>query len=273
MRKITRIRLCFFSPTGNTVTVARYIGSVLANKLKVAVQEDDFTLLKDRQYLRQYEDNELVVFAMPTYAGRLPNKIAPDLREKFLATDTPAIALVTFGNRSFDNSLAELSTILSENSFTLLAAAAFACKHAFAEIGTEHPTTNDYELMDALAQAVIEKLKKDNEKKPEIPGNGDAKVAYYQPLKLDGSPAKFLKAKPLTNKDTCNNCGLCARLCPMAAINPNDVFDIPGTCIKCQSCVIHCPKAAKYFDDPDFLSHKKMLEKNYARAVNSEIFI
>ena len=56
-------------------------------------------------------------------------------------------------------------------------------------------------------------------------------------------------------------CGLCAKICPMGAIDPNDPSHIPGTCIKCCACTTYCPSGAKKFDDPDFLSHTAMLEK------------
>ncbi|MEW3584266.1 ferredoxin, partial [[Clostridium] symbiosum] len=42
---------------------------------------------------------------------------------------------------------------------------------------------------------------------------------------------------------------------------------------KCQACVKKCPTNAKYFDDPAFLSHIAMLEQNYTRRAEAEIFI
>ena len=103
--------------------------------------------------------------------------------------------------------------------------------------------------------------------------NGDAPVApYYIPLGEDGQPAKFLKAKPQTDLDKCDHCGKCAAVCPMGSIDPKNTDEVPGICIKCQACIKYCPKGAKYFDDPRFLSHKAMLEKNYQRTAESEIF-
>ena len=88
----------------------------------------------------------------------------------------------------------------------------------------------------------------------------------------DGQPAKFLKAKPQTDPDKCTDCGLCAAVCPMGSIDPADVSSVPGVCIKCQACVVKCPTGAKYFDDPAFLSHKDMLETNYTRRAESQLF-
>ena len=70
-----------------------------------------------------------------------------------------------------------------------------------------------------------------------------------------------------------NNCGACARLCPMGAIDPKNVSNVPGTCIKCQRCVRKCTKGAKYFDDEAFLSHVKMLEQNFAEPKDNEVFL
>ena len=59
----------------------------------------------------------------------------------------------------------------------------------------------------------------------------------------------------------------------MGSINLEDPTQIDGICIKCQACVKKCPKQAKYFDDPAFLSHVEMLKRNYQRAVKNEIFV
>ena len=49
----------------------------------------------------------------------------------------------------------------------------------------------------------------------------------------------------------------------MGAIDPRNVAEVPGICIKCQSCVRKCTHHAKYFDDPAFLSHVAMLERSF----------
>ena len=51
---------------------------------------------------------DLVVVGSPTYAGRMPNKIAPDFQARLRGNGALAVAAVTFGNRAYDNSLAEL---------------------------------------------------------------------------------------------------------------------------------------------------------------------
>jgi NAD-dependent dihydropyrimidine dehydrogenase PreA subunit len=86
---------------------------------------------------------------------------------------------------------------------------------------------------------------------------------YYRPLEADGKPANFLKGKPKTDPDRCIRCGLCAKVCSMGSIDPEDVSSVPGICIKCQACVLKWPNGARYVDDPVMMSHKEMLEENY----------
>ena len=92
-------------------------------------------------------------------------------------------------------------------------------------------------------------------------GRPNTCLLYTSPRDRHGEPIKdFLKAKPVTDSDKCVKCGLCARLCPMAAIDPNDVSSVVGKCIKCCACVKKCPKGAKYFDHEGYLYHQHELE-------------
>ena len=93
---------------------------------------------------------------------------------------------------------------------------------------------------------------------------------YYVPLKVDGSPAKFLKAKPKTDASKCDQCGICYRVCPMSSISEDDYSDVVGICIKCQACIRKCPQGAKYFDDEDFLSHVAMVRENFTRRATNK---
>ena len=195
------------------------------------------------------------------------------MQNLFKGKRTPAVAVVTFGNRSFDNSLSELHMELEKNNFSVIGAGAVVCKHAFAEVGIGRPDDADEKRIAAFADTVFEKLQKSALplSNASIKRN-EALTAYYVPLGTDGKPVNFLKAKPVTDKAKCDNCGVCATVCPMGSIDKNDVSLVPGICIKCQACIVHCHTKAKSFDDPLFLSHKAMLEQNYTRPAASEFF-
>lgn len=249
---------------------------------KIPVRTIDFTLPAARQETYRFEAGYLVVFGTPVYAGRIPNRILPAVQTLFEGNGALAVPVVTFGNRSFDNALIELRIELEQHGFHTIAGAAFVSEHVFSgKLAPGRPDADDFEMMRRFAGQVAEKA-------AAIPaGNldGMAQISapvrvkgiepvpgYYRPLQADGSPAVFLKAKPKTT-DACNDCGLCPKVCPMGSISPEDPRTVTGICIKCQACVKCCPVRAKYFDDPAMLSHILMLEQNYARRAENEIFL
>ena len=100
---------------------------------------------------------------------------------------------------------------------------------------------------------------------------------YIVPIGPEGlhiiQTGKWRTRKPVMDTDKCVKCGLCARLCPMGSIDPNDVSNVAGKCIKCCACVKGCPAEAKYFDDAGYLYHKSELEEVYARPAANEVFL
>lgn len=215
---------------------------------------------------------ELVVVGSPTYAGKLPNKILPDFQSRLRGNGALAVALVTFGNRAYDNALAELCAVLDADGFQVIGAGAFAGRHAFTgALGEGRPDWEDRRELRAFGRALADKLSRGDRSRPAVPG--DPEAPYYVPKGLDGQPAKFLKAKPQTDLGKCSRCGACVRLCPMGAIDPEDPALVTGTCIKCQACVRKCTRGAKYFDDPAFLSHVAMLEANFQDRKPNEVFL
>ena len=162
---------------------------------------------------------------------------------------------------------------MDNNGFRIASAAAVASQHAFSDsLAAGRPDEKDLALLSELAVKTAAKLTADGELPP-VSVPGDAEAAYYRPLGLDGQPAVFLKAKPETDTTKCTNCGICARNCPMGSISPEEPSEVTGICIKCHACVHKCPENAKYFDDPAFLSHKAMLEKNFQRRAETLIIV
>ena len=275
---VSAVRAVWFSPTGTTEQAASAVARTLAEELGVPTDGRSLTVPPARERVYLFPETDLVVAACPTYAGRLPNKIAPDLR-RILRTENRgalAVPLVTFGNRAFDNSLAELCSLLSGNGFRVVSAAAFVCRHAFTDnLGSGRPDWDDRQAMEAFAGGTAEKVRRLSADgpilPPDIPGNPDA--PYYVPRGLDGEPARFLKAKPRTDLSRCSRCGACVRRCPMGAIDPAAPWEVPGVCIKCQACVRVCTRRAKSFEDPAFLSHVAMISHSFPEPKENRVFL
>ena len=273
--KITGVKAVFYSATGNTEEVVTAIAEKIAEKLGGSMEICNFTLPGGRTEAQTYAPSELVVFGTPVYAGRVPNKMLPVVQNNFKGEGALAVPVVTFGNRNFDNGLIELRNELENNGFHTIAGAGFAVSHVFSDkIAPGRPDEADREIMMQFAEAVAEKVEKMEEIPAPIEVRGEDPVGtYYTPLGTDGKPAVFLKAKPKTRPEDCDSCGICVEACPMGSISREDPKEVPGICIKCQACVKKCPTNAKYFDDPAFLSHIAMLEQNYTRRAEAEIFI
>lgn len=271
--QITQVHAVYFSATGNTRKMTTTLANALAASFDVPLEVHDFTLPAAREERYAFAAQDLVVFGMPTYAGKLPNKLLDFVKSGFSGGGALCVPLVTFGNRSFDNSLAELCACLEADGFHTIGAGAFACRHAFTDaLAAGRPDHDDMAALAKLGSAVVGRVVKMTTVPAPVAVDGDADAPYYRPLGLDGEPKVFLKAKPQTDPDKCIRCGVCASLCPMGSISADDVSAVTGVCIKCHSCVRNCPVGAKYFDDPAFLSHRAMLERDYTRRAEDKIF-
>ena len=256
----------YFSPTGSTKQIVEVAASVVCGMLDTEPPQDvDFTPAYMREKTLTFAEGDIVFVGTPTYAGRVPNKIMPFIAENLKGNGAFAVPMVTYGNRSFDDALAELADLLESNGFKLLAGGAFPCQHAFAEtLATGRPDMMDMLSAMQLGEAAVSRMGTGQTMEASVfPGNHPA-GPYYVPKGIDGQPAKFLKAKPVTDRTKCTACGVCVKACPMGSIDADANFDATDTCIKCQACVMKCPVGAKSFDDEAFLSHRQMLMETFS---------
>lgn len=271
MIQIQRVFKIFFSATGTTKRVVDAVG----NELSENAQTYDFTLPAARKAFPLLAPDDLVVFGLPTYAGRLPNLLL-----NYLATiegnGAWAIPVVTFGNRSFDNSLIELRNLLENHHFRTISAGAFSCEHSFSRtLAAGRPDAEDLDFARHLAaesRRKMEALNPQTYSHIPVAVEGDSAAGYYQPRTDEGATIDIRKVKPKTS-DACLRCGTCANVCPMGSISPDDFSTITGICIKCCACVKRCPVQAKYFDDPGYLYHKEQLERRYPQPAPNRMFL
>ncbi len=268
--KIHRVTAVYISPTGGTGSVAEKTARFAAEQLQIPLSIADITL--PGCPVRSFSADDLVIVASPVYAGRLPNKLL-DRFETLYGNGAAAAAIAVCGGRDYGDALSELKGVLISRGFRVTAAAAFIARHAFSDgISPGRPDDSDISLMRRFARELVKKTESGETATVEVPG-AYPPGPYYAPLKEDGAPAVFLKAKPVTNGALCNRCNQCIGVCPMSSIKKDASGIITeGVCIKCQACIRACPRHARSFIDPDFLSHVTMLKRTVGDRREPELF-
>ena len=162
--EVKTVYAVYFSATGNTRKVVTTLANAIAQTLEIPLEVVDFTLPAAREGSYAFSPDDLVIFGMPTYAGKLPNKLLPYVQSGFAGNGALAVPVVTFGNRSFDNALAELSATLEQDGFHTIAAG--------------RPDRQDMTVLAQLGATVVTKLGKMTEIPAPVVVDGDAAALY-----------------------------------------------------------------------------------------------
>jgi ferredoxin len=265
----------YFTGTLTTKLVVQAIALGAAAALEAKLADYDFSLPAAREHFPPFGDGDLVILGTPTYAGRVPNLLLKSLGG-LKGPGALGVPVVLFGNRAYDDSLIELRDILQDAGMATIGAGAFVGEHSFSTLlGRGRPNTDDIDFIETFAERLAHKvarLKKPPPAPISVPGVPKPYGGYYQPQDRRGNPIDLRKVKPITGW-ACVDCKLCVDICPMAAIDPDKVSNVPGVCIKCCACVKRCPRKAKDFSDPLFLLHRSILEDDYYRHAESEVFL
>lgn len=262
----------YFSPTYTTRTVVETIALAIRQKIEEKCGKDLFyksinvttPVMRQAHGNPQFSKDDIVVFGVPVYIGRVPNLIR-DYFASIKGNGAIGIPVAVYGNRAFDDALIELKDIMQGNGFRCITAAAFIGEHSFSyTLGGGRPDAEDIQKATAYGEEIACKI---IEGYPvphnlQVPGN-PYPYQFYNAKSSQNKSIDIRKVKPETDPEKCNNCGLCAMLCPMGAIDPSNCSLTPGICIKCCACVKKCKMKAKYFTDPTYLEHKEILEKNF----------
>ena len=261
---VTSCELIAFSPTGTTRTV---IGAV-AEGIGSPASAFDLTLPE----IHAPAPGEIAVIGTPVYAGRVPETAAARLRRHVRGMGRPAVLVVVYGNRAFEDALLELRDLALELGFVPVAAAAFIGEHSFSTpqwpVAEGRPDATDREKAVAFGRSVRELL--DGVSGPadlrplEVPGN----LPYRQGVQ----PSTIC---PETNTQTCVLCGECVRSCPSEAITlaEDSVLTEASLCLRCFACTRVCPAGARTMRNEKILEFGRMLSTQYAQRREPEFFL
>ncbi len=246
-----------FSPTGSSKLVARAITQGLGSETG---EDFDITLPTERkQHDLLPKKDDMVIFAVPTYAGRLPELAHEWLQELKVAPGTPAICVVLYGNREFDDSLIELRDLVTRRGYKPIAGAAFIGEHSFSNtkfpVAAGRPHKDDLDLGIKFGRDIAAHFDIDNW----ISNAGELKVPGTFPYKDKKPP----KTDFIAVSDACNSCGTCATVCPADAIDAENGFAaIVDKCILCCACIKACPENARSIKPGPVMDISKRLNEN-----------
>lgn len=251
------IHTVVFSPTHTSAKIAHAIESTIACEQRI---KTDLTL--DESLEPIIIQDQLTIIAVPVYAGRVAPLAIKRLR-KVKGINSPAILVVLYGNREYEDALVELYDVAKEAGFTPLSAAAFIGEHSYSTdempIAKSRPNSTDLQKAEQFGKDSFVKLQEANLTDFFVKGN--------RPYKQVGTPTPAAPHKT----DECTECGECMLVCPTGAIKKDDdgviTTDIMN-CIKCCACVRACPIQARYF----FTPYTAMLHKNCAEPKEPELF-
>ncbi len=232
--KIEKVTGIYFSPTGHTREVVQHIAEGLDNSAELL----DLTSAEHETQRRQYSAQELVVVGVPVYGGRIP-ALAEKRMTLMQGDQTPAVIVVTYGNRDYEDALLELKNELEHRRFVVVGAAAVVTEHSIVhEVGAGRPDEQDWQQINHFVEELNKKLQQlDNVNQQER-----VKVKGKYPYrKYDGIPLK-----PKADKH-CTSCGFCVRECPAQAIDAQHPQKTDKSrCISCMRCVTYCPQEARH---------------------------
>ncbi|AFA48584.1 EFR1 family ferrodoxin [Acetobacterium woodii] len=239
--KLQSIKLVYFSPTGTTKTVVESVmRGIDADSIKL--ERIDLTKPATRQKPLQTGENDLLLVGVPVYMGRVPEVVQAWL-QSIKAQNTPAVCIVVYGNRDYGDALIELKDILAADGCLPIAAGAFIGEHSFSSaetpIAADRPDLRDISQAEAFGCKIKDKL------------DAIQSVAEIGGLNVPGEfpyrgETKLWDVDFITVNSDCNQCQLCADICPAGAIDvENSRLINQEKCITCCTCIKNCPQQAR----------------------------
>ncbi len=239
-----------FSPTGGTQRIADAIaGAMGVNKVDLCAEVEPLPLLTP------------LMAVLPVYGGRLP-AVAVERLRRIQGQGQPAVAVVVYGNRAYEDALLELKEVLTDCGFVVVAAAAFIAEHSIVRsIAAGRPNAEDMATAADFGKAVATKIAAADKSPITVPGNYPYKDLPKMPV------------TPLTT-EACGGCGRCARVCPVGAIPAAAPHTTDAAkCILCMRCVAICPRRARLLPPPVLEMFTQRLNAVAAAPKQPELFL
>lgn len=251
-----KVHQIVFSPTGGS----RRVSDMLCRGIGAEAVVTDLCVKSDALSLPDISADDLVIIAVPVFAGRVP-AVAVERLRKVKANGARCVVAVVFGNRAYDDALLELQDVATEVGFRVVAAVAAVAEHSIIrKYGAGRPDADDEQELQGFGAEIMRKVLEGSCAVPQVPGN--------RPYKTPGG------VPHPKGRRGCNRCGACAAQCPVGAIpldNPKAVDT--SKCISCMKCVAVCPNGARRIGVVMNFLATQALKKVCATRKQNELYV
>lgn len=231
----------YFSATGNSRHVANRLAESLNESVTPVLDVLDMGITVD----------ERMILVYPNYCGGVPSVIREFLQKKIfqIAKDAQLILVITYGNNTGASSAIATKYFKKNTGRTF---------DAMYSVKMPDNWTPVFDLTNADEVAEINR-KADEEttgiiRKIRMGVDGDHvndKLGKFMELVYPGFYKSLSKTSHLHVEDACIGCGLCAKSCPVNAIEMKDGKPTwtKKNCAMCLGCLHRCPMFSIQYDD------------------------
>jgi ferredoxin/flavodoxin len=262
---IDKLVKIYFSPTHSTQKIV----CTIAKNWGVSEQRSiNLNSLADRYNFKlKLQSDEAVILGIPVYEERIPDLLYPVL-SKIEGKGQPMVLIVAYGNISAGIALKQLTKMMKNQGFNIIAAGSFIGEHSFSykdiKIAVGRPDSKDLEIANSFGMQIKDKIEsvENINTIPELNING--KLSYMGKLLPRHSEFAFAHS-PIIDPNLCKKCKKCLEMCPVNAIDPESLISRDKLCIRCFACVKFCPNHAR-----KIVYKKPFLVKNTLRQLGKK---
>ena len=247
----SKVFIVYFSPAGST----RHVARIMEKRFKQwGIEPSLYDLAKNsglsQVISEQIRGDSCLIVGSPVYVSHAAPPVMEFLAELTPVTTASAVPYVTWGGASSGIALFEMARELGKKGFKILGAAKVMAVHCLMwqlenPLGEGHPNSEDERIVEKLVDEINRRKQTHSSKGIDL-----ADLAYQKEeihAEMEEMSLEIAKAHmPVreVDQELCNQCEICAKVCPTESVvlEPYPVFG--KSCIYCFSCMRNCPEGA-----------------------------